>query len=570
MNTTKKLLLLLLSVLITTAPTLSLTHVSGEVSGTWTVEDEPYYVDAAISIASRDSLTIEPGVTVRFSGRYGFTITGVLLALGTTEDSIVFRSSNPQPDAWLGIIFNSIRAGSSRMDFCSIKYAYRGITFSNSSPQVSNTSLVYHESNGMRFERSRAVVENCAIININGQGISILEQANPIITGCTISGCEDNGIAISEGSAPRIINNYITAVNDNGISISNAAPCSLRSNRIYRCGLRGISISETNQVVLVRNKCCENGDPGLWIFRSNNIVLLNNTFNNNSESGVYLYTSSAVIINNIICSNDQDGIYAQGANPQMSYNCVWGNGRENYNGTEAGRNDINVSPLLDVNYDPRENSPVIDAGDPRYRDLDNTRADIGAGFFNQNLPPVIITTSPESFDSLVGDQAIEFTAYAEDPNAHQLTYTWFLNGAQIGEGNTVEIFFNRNDDYIVRILIDDGYYMGQTIYDWSFTAYNMFVPDVDDAIPGTFTLSAPYPNPFNSTAQFDVKIRHKGIAKVFMYNSNGRVVQTIWNQVLLPGLYRFPINAMNLPAGNYIINLFINDKIKESVKVIKK
>lgn len=56
---------------------------------------------------------------------------------------------------------------------------------------------------------------------------------------------------------------------------------------------------------------------------------------------------------------------------------------------------------------------------------------------------------------------------------------------------------------------------------------------------------------------------------------NGRKISTLMNVKQLPGNGKFYWDGTDdygrkLPSGTYIINLIINDKIKESVKVIKK
>jgi len=550
---TSGLLLIILAIFITVHPAICEKHVSGSVYGTWTVEDGPYFADAALSVLQPDTLIIEPGVTVLFQGRYGLIISGILIAEGEEDDSIFFHANNHQPDTWIGLEFNSMRSSYSRLAYCSIKYAYRGIVFDGANPSVVNSSLTYHENAGLRLEDSRATITDCDVSNINGSGIAILESSRPVIQGCTISRCQNNGISVSGASGPRIIENIIRDVTDVGINLSEAENCSLRSNQIILNELQGIRINQSDDVVLLRNIIYQCGSEGAYIYRSEGITLLNNTIKENSGTGIYVYTSSAEITSNIVDRNDQDGIFAQGANPQLAYNCVYGNERDNYSGVQAGMDDIDEDPALDGDFIPMEGSPVIDTGDPRYRDLDGTRSDIGARFFNQNQPPEIISTSPEPFDELEGDQSVEFIVYAEDPDNHPLTFTWYLNNEQVGDENSVEILFNRDGDYVVRIVVDDGYYMGQTIYEWSFRAVGMLVPDDGRTLPGVFTLSEPYPNPFNSTARIEMTIGRTELVNLSVNDLNGRQILTVWEGTLRPGRYGYTIDGKALPAGSYII-----------------
>ena len=81
------------------------THVSGLISGqTWTKSGSPYIVDSNIFVAT---LIIEPGTVVTFSGDYKFEVGGVLSAIATPCDSIIFTQDDSL-NGWQGIIFQNI------------------------------------------------------------------------------------------------------------------------------------------------------------------------------------------------------------------------------------------------------------------------------------------------------------------------------------------------------------------------------------------------------------------------------------------------------------------------------
>ncbi len=553
----QKLIPVILIVLMVVGSSLADEHVSGEVEGTWTLEDSPYFVDAAITLGAGDTLEIEPGVLVRFNGRYGFLISGVLLAVGTEEDSIFFYPRTTTPDSWLGLEFYDRGADAGRLEYCSIVYAFNGISLDGASPAIQGCDISAHSNVGMQIENSNVLVENCTFTSIGATGIAISGGSNPVISGCLISDCNNKGITMSSGVAATIIDNVITRTVDHGIHMREAAACNLSGNRITECGERGIYVEQTNNIRIVRNIVALNGSHGIYLYRCEGALILNNTIRFNENSGLYFYTSQSEVTGNIVqqqANNNRDAIFGQSFNGVLSYNCVYAPSGDEYAGVNPGGHDINENPLLDDDYIPEEESPVIDAGDPRYQDPDGTRSDIGALFFNQNLPPVIITTSPEPFAELDGDQSVEFTIYAEDPNGHDISYTWFVNDDEVGEGNIIDILFNRNGDYIVMALVDDGYYMGQVTHEWSFVGINMFVvPDLEAELPEEFTLHTPYPNPFNSTARFSIDAGRAGTVNISIFDLNGRIVQTIWNGRIMPGQSSFIIDGTNLPAGSYII-----------------
>ena len=64
--------------------------VSGYVEGTW-LSDSTYIVTGDVYVNYDDTLTIEPGVVVKFNGNYGLTVYGSLFANGAAGDSIIFE-----------------------------------------------------------------------------------------------------------------------------------------------------------------------------------------------------------------------------------------------------------------------------------------------------------------------------------------------------------------------------------------------------------------------------------------------------------------------------------------------
>ncbi len=83
------------------------------------------------------------------------------------------------------------------------------------------------------------------------------------------------------------------------------------------------------------------------------------------------------------------------------------------------------------------------------------------------------------------------------------------------------------------------------------------------------------PNPFTYSTQINYTASEKGKIQIFVYNIQGSKVTTLMDVTALPGSGEFSWDGKNdygqkLPAGTYIINLIINDKIMESVKVMKK
>ncbi|NJL59891.1 MAG: PKD domain-containing protein [Desulfobacteraceae bacterium] len=126
-----------------------------------------YVITGVITVAEGASLTIEPGVTVKFGISSYLYVYGSLTARGTNGNQILFTSAsaNPKTDRWGGISFYKDSKGV--MDYCVVEYGgYYGIFITGTSPVITNS-----------------------VIRNNGYyGIQIYGNSSPTIRSCTISG----------------------------------------------------------------------------------------------------------------------------------------------------------------------------------------------------------------------------------------------------------------------------------------------------------------------------------------------------------------------------------------------
>lgn len=100
------------------------TVVSGpSVSGTWTKAQSPYVITGDMSIPRSKTLTIEPGVVVKFAARFRFTVgyRATLRAIGAEQDPILFTASNTET-GWFGIRFVNSGADDT-LKHCTLEYA---------------------------------------------------------------------------------------------------------------------------------------------------------------------------------------------------------------------------------------------------------------------------------------------------------------------------------------------------------------------------------------------------------------------------------------------------------------
>ena len=138
---------------------------------TFTQSGSPYVVQINLTIPSTVTLTVQPGVEVKFDGNYALTVQGTLSAVGTASSLIVFTSAKASPAAgdWVGVHVSS----TTLLRFVKISYADAG---------------VWCEGPG-----NAARLEACTFTD-NGSGIYLANQSTPVITrdaatstGCTIT-----------------------------------------------------------------------------------------------------------------------------------------------------------------------------------------------------------------------------------------------------------------------------------------------------------------------------------------------------------------------------------------------
>ncbi len=535
-------------------------HVSGNVWGHWQQVHSPYYVDADVTVRANDSLVIEPGVEVRVSGNFNFTVLGIMAALGTPQDSINFTATQGVPSAWHGLTFSGASADRSILRYVVLKYAFHGFDCEDSDPIVTNSSFSYCGSSAAKFFHSNGKIIDCQIESMSALGVLVSDQSHATVQRCHFVNCGTAAVSVITGGLPLIDNNIIEGGRNNGISLNAAGAATVVSwNVVLMPGVSGIYVWQSNGVEVIRNVVYLAQGAGIVFFQSTNVTLTNNTIIGSGQYGVQIYgNSSGTVSSNLIGESVRSGLFVSTSNPQCSYDDLYQNQTGDYEGVAAGQNDMHVYPSLvnpgTFDFHPRNNSPVVDRGDPNLQlDPDGTRADIGAWFYNQNHPPVIQSWRPDTLSRVSGDTTIEFHVEATDPDNDNLAYSWSVNGTlENRQGNTFRRLFNRDGVYLVALVVDDRLYLGTTVRAWQFTVAGSFVRP-EPGLPVGFEVSEVYPNPFNGTPRVDLTLPYGGKATLEVWDSNGRLVGKLFDGELAGGVHGMTLNMEGLPAGRFIL-----------------
>jgi len=301
-------------------PTKAATYVEGPITQdtVWTLVDSPFVVSKDVTVYSNATLTIEPGVEVKFGGNFSLLIWGKLYANGT-GNTITFTSNKEQPVVgdWNSIGFYGPQK--STLVGCSIQYASDAIFIQNGNLEIASSSVSLSQ-NAIIAINGDLKIQNC-IVNLSSyNGINITDSQSTV-TDSIITENQESGICITGNEQVTIQNNSILA-NGNGVSLTGdeASNLNVSQNIISANMQNGISIDAS--------------------ILSNNAILENSVSSN--YRGFYVYTlESTQITNNSISYNSIGFLYDLG-NHVAKWNDIYSN--------EMGMDVSNATVVAEYNY----------------------------------------------------------------------------------------------------------------------------------------------------------------------------------------------------------------------------
>jgi len=77
----------------------------------------------------------------------------------------------------------------------------------------------------------------------------------------------------------------------------------------------------------------------------------------------------------------------------------------------------------------------------------------------------------------------------------------------------------------------------------------------DNLIPITYTLSNPYPNPFNPTTSISFSIPQSDMVSLNVYDITGKLVTTLINEQMNIGYHSIDWNGTNQSSGMYLVRM---------------
>ena len=269
------------------------TSVGGHISvnTTWTIGNSPYIVEETVVVEPDVTLSIEPGVEVRFSDGTELVVDGALSAIGDAANYITFTSNATAPASgdWGGIEFEEMSDDAACIvDWAIVRYASTGVYAYGSSPAIRNSVIEYNSNFG--------IYSSSVTIFIDDLGV-------PMIDNCTIS--DNGGIPIDVNKQGGVY------VKFGGIDIQNS---SVENNLGY--GI--VSVGSNAESVLAERISIEN-NTGTGV--SGDITIVNSKIMGNQQSGII--SDSSIHYNSIFGNTPYDLVVESGDNLDASLNW-WG------------------------------------------------------------------------------------------------------------------------------------------------------------------------------------------------------------------------------------------------------
>jgi len=293
----------------------------------WTLTDSPFVLSKNITVYPTATLTIEPGVEVRFGGDFSLNVRGSLSAIGEENNTITFTSNKEQPGRgdWYTIKFNGTEP--STLTYCSIQYAINATTIENSNVKIENCEIANNSQNGITIENSITEVKYNEIANNTGSGICITGNNQVNIQNNTISS-NKNGILLTGSSTTgvSITENTVMTNTQSGIQLdANAYSDLVIIDNILSANNIGFYITGQTNTYITRNSISYNTIGIHYEKGTNHVAYYNDIYGNQHGMNVGVAFNSTINAEYNYWGHET-GPYHVSLNPYGEGNPVGGNG----------------------------------------------------------------------------------------------------------------------------------------------------------------------------------------------------------------------------------------------------
>lgn len=298
---------------------VSYTEVGGLISEdtTWTKDKSPYLVTDSISVGSIATLTIDPGVVVKFNEGTSLTIEGILKAEGTEKNKICLTSYlDDYPCNDIKNEEEGTSAGQGDWDFVVIDNNKDKSTINYLIERYSSSGLILYDGSAINsdgFDTDKdidAFSSDSSFSNLKAAQLSLYEASSLLIENSIILNEEYGSIVVEENSHLDLNNSKIYLNNIfYGVNIYDNSTASFDGVEI----IGGDSSSTTavavyeNSTLSFSNGSLKNIVDGFEIFNNSNLSFVNSSIDCSSD-GFVTFDNSLLNISGGSISCTHDGI----------------------------------------------------------------------------------------------------------------------------------------------------------------------------------------------------------------------------------------------------------------------
>jgi len=287
-------------------------------------------VAGTIRVPQGSRLIIMPGTIVEFLkkdtngdgiGENGLMIQGRLVAKGTREEPIVFRSAEKDKSMgdWDSINIMDSAVGQNLIENCLIEHAYRGLHFHFSNVAVYDSHIT-ENYRGIQFQESQVDMKGNYLYGnksgVQGRDSDLLFTSNTLQNNYV--GANFFRATIS-AIGNRIVNNW-----KEGLRIREGVS-SLRENLIDG-NRQGTLLADMFYGSYSRNSFTNNLETGLAVRNADNIEVSENVIASNGINGLNVQDSRFLVKGNQITDNAERGIGVQSFDGLITENNLAANG----------------------------------------------------------------------------------------------------------------------------------------------------------------------------------------------------------------------------------------------------
>ncbi len=383
-----------------------LLETSTDVSGTITSSMSPWSIDTNLTIPEGMTLTIEPGVEIRFAPSVNLTVNGHLQINGTEAEPVTFTAVETLLASMLDVTGT---ATINSLVVTDVQSNAQGSVFN----VESSSSFVL---TGCRFDRCESQ---------GSGGVMYLDNCDVTISGCQFSNCNaaehGGGICAISSTLSIVDTDFSTCTAENGSGgVLIVFDCTIEMSRVEAVGNESTSAgatlyatysSGTLDRVLIAESGYGNDYSVVQISTGSSFVIKRCTFTECRENGYGIlgfYESSNAVVNSCIFWNnfgDNIDLHSPDSSVEVKYcDIEGGQSSVQQGGTLTwGEGNINADPLFlspeAGDYNLGRLSPALNMGDPSLSlDPDGSYVEMGC-YHASYLCPLI-----DSVADVPGDQ----------------------------------------------------------------------------------------------------------------------------------------------------------------------